>query len=85
MGVKQALDNVTPLNLSEIMRKLGLNSTLTDPILREQSGGRCDVVFQETKVSGYPLTSLSSRAAKKAQVLQHYDEEYLWRKATVLA
>ena len=35
---------------------------------------------KKQKYPAYLLTSLSSRAAKKAQVLQHYDEEYLWRK-----
>ena len=30
------------------------NATLTEAVLREQIGGRYDVVFQESEVSGIP-------------------------------
>ena len=40
IGAHQALGDVTPLNLVGTMRKLELNATLTEAILREQIGGR---------------------------------------------
>ena len=61
LDVKQAFDIVTPGNLSLRMKEMGIARMLAGAIVREQSGGRYDICFQETRVSGIPWTSLFSK------------------------
>ena len=49
MDAKQAFTNVTPLNLSETMTKMGVNTTLTEAVLRQQMGVTYDVCFHGNK------------------------------------
>ena len=48
--MKQAFDNVSPLNLSLVMKEMNIAPTLAGAILREQIGGKYDVCCQETSV-----------------------------------
>ena len=64
----QAFDNVSPKSLSMIMKEMDIVPLLAGAILREQIGGKIDICFQETRVSGYPMTSQSSIVEKKAHL-----------------
>ena len=48
MDVKQAFDNVSPENLSLVMKEMDIAPVLAGEILREQIGGNYDICFQET-------------------------------------
>ena len=48
---------------------LGQNATLTEAISREQIGGRYDVVFQESKVSGIPFDKSNNQRGKQSPSL----------------
>ena len=45
MDVIQAFDNVSPQNLSLVMKEMGIAPILASAILREQIGGKNDVCF----------------------------------------
>ena len=47
MDVKQAFDNVSPENLSLVMKDMGTAPVLAEAIMREQIGGKYDICFQE--------------------------------------
>ena len=48
LDVKQAFGNVSPENLSLVMKELKIVPVLAEAILREQIGGKYDICFQET-------------------------------------
>ena len=91
MDVKQAFDNVSPESLSLIMKEMDIAPMLAGSILREQLGGRYDICFQETRVSGIPfdksikqggkegpsLFNMMMRWKREPVSLQHDDEECL--------
>ena len=51
MGVKQVFDNVSPENLSLLMKGMDIAPVLPEAILRHQIGGKYDFYFQETRIS----------------------------------
>ena len=59
LDVKQAFDNVSPLNLSLVMKEINIAPTLAGAILREQIGGKYDVSFQDTRVLNIPFDKSS--------------------------
>ena len=65
MDVKQAFDNVSPVSLSLVMREMGSTPILAGAILREQIGGRYDICFQETTVSGIPFDKSIKQGGKE--------------------
>ena len=69
MNAKQAFDDVTPLNLSDTMRRMGINATLTEVMLRAQLRGRCDVCFQETKLTDIPFDKATKQGGKESPSL----------------
>ena len=48
LDVKQAFRNVSPENLSLVMKDMKIAPVLAEAILREQIGGKYDICFQET-------------------------------------
>ena len=51
LDVKQAFDNVSPEKLSWVMKEMGIDPNLARAILREQTGGKHDINFQETRIT----------------------------------
>ena len=69
MDVKQAFDNVSPESLSLIMKEMDVAPMLAGAILREQIGGRYDICFQETRVSGIPFDKSIKQGGKESPSL----------------
>ena len=69
MDVKQAFDNVSPESLSLIMKEMDIVPMLAGAILREQIGGRYDICFQETRVSGIPFDKSIKQGGKESPSL----------------
>ena len=57
IDAKQAFDNVSPENLSLVMKEMDIALVLAGAISREQIGGKYGICFQETRISGIPLKS----------------------------
>ena len=55
MDVKQAFDNVSPENLSLVMKGMNIALVFAGAILREQIGGKYDICFPETRISAIPF------------------------------
>ena len=53
--VKQSFDNVSPLNLSLVMKEMSIAPILAGAVVKEQIRGRYDICFQETRTSGIPF------------------------------
>ena len=76
--MKQAFDNVSPVNLSLVMKEMAIDLVLARAILREQIGGKYDSCFPETRSHEYPSTNPSNREGKRESVpVQSDDEECL--------
>ena len=69
LDVKQAFDNVSPLNLSLVMKEIGIALVLAGAILREQIGGKCDICFQETRSSDIPFDKSIKQGGKESPCL----------------
>ena len=67
--MKQAFDNVSPLNLSLVMREIGIAPVLAGAILREQIGGKYDNCFQETRISDIPFDKSIKQGGKESPCL----------------
>ena len=67
--MKQAFDNVSPLNLSLVMREIGIAPVLAGAILREQIGGKYDNCFQETRISDIPFDMSIKQEGKESLCL----------------
>ena len=52
--MKQAFNNVSLENLSLAMKEMDIALVLAGAIMRERIGGKYDICFQETRVSGIP-------------------------------
>ena len=59
--VKQAFDNVSLVSFSLVMKEMDITPILAAAILREQIGGRYDICFPETRVSGTPFDKSINR------------------------
>ena len=69
MDVKQAFDNVSPENLSLVMKEMDIAPVLAEAILREQIGGNYDICFQETRISGIPFDKSIKQGGKESPCL----------------
>ena len=69
LDVKQAFDNVSPLNLSLFMKEMDIAPILAEAILREQIGGRYDICFQETRISDIPFDKSIKQGGKESPSL----------------
>ena len=69
LHVKQAFDNVSPENLSLVMKEIKIAPVLAEAILREQIGGKYDVCFQETITSGIAFDKSIKQGAKESPCL----------------
>ena len=69
VDVKQVFDNVSPASLSLIMKEMDIAPMLAGAILREQIGGRYDICFQETRVSGIPFDKSTKQDGKESPSL----------------
>ena len=66
--VKQSFDNVSPLNLSLVMKEM-IAPILAGAIVREQVGGRYDICFQETRTSCIPFDWSIKQGGKESPCL----------------
>ena len=64
--MKQAFDNVPPWNLSLVMKDMNIAPILAGAILREQIGGKYDICFQETRISGIPFDKSITQGGKES-------------------
>ena len=62
MDVKQAFDNVSPENLSLVMKEI-------EAVLREQLGGKYGLCFPETRISGIPFDKSIKQGGKESPCL----------------
>ena len=69
MDVKQAFDHVSPENLSLVMKEMDIASVLAGSFLREQIGGKYDICFQETRISGIPFDTSIKQGGKESPCL----------------
>ena len=69
LDVKQASDNVTPENLSLMMKEMGIAPMLAGAILREQIGGRYDICLQQARRSGIPFDKSIEQGGKESPCL----------------
>ena len=49
LDVKPAFDNVSPENLSLVMKEMGIDPILARAMLREQNSGKYDIVIKDTE------------------------------------
>ena len=77
MGVKQVLDNVSPKNLSLVMKGMDIAPVLLEAILREQIGVKYDICSQETRISGIPFDKSTKQGGKESPCWFPDDEERL--------
>ena len=69
MDVKQSFDNVSPEYLSLVMKEMNIAPVLIEAILREQIGGKYDICFQETRISGIPFDKSIKQGGKESPCL----------------
>ena len=62
--MKQAVDNVSPLNLSLVMKEMSVAPILARAILREQNGGKNDMKQGSLE---YPLTNPSNKEGRRVR------------------
>ena len=67
--MKQALDNVSTLSLSLVMKEMGIAPVLAGAILREQIGGKYDICFQETRISDIPFDKSIKQGGQESPCL----------------
>ena len=67
--MKQAFDSVSPLNLSLAMKEMGIALVLVGAILRERIGGKYDICFQETGITGIPFDKSIKQGGKESPCL----------------
>ena len=59
------------------MKEMDIAPMLAGAIMREQIGGRYDICFQETRVSGIPFDKSINQGGREPMLVQHDDEECL--------
>ena len=64
LDAKQAFENVSLENLSLVMKEMIIAPVLAEAILREQIGGKYDICFQETRISGIPFDKSIKQGGK---------------------
>ena len=70
LDVKQAFDNLSPENLSLVMKDMkNCSCAGAEAILREQIGGKCDICFQETRISWRPFDKSTKQGGKESPCL----------------
>ena len=69
LDVKQAFDNVSPENLSLVIKEMKIAPVLAEAILEEQIGGKYDICFQETRTSGIPFDKSIKQGEKESPCL----------------
>ena len=69
MDVKQAFDNVSPESVSLFMKEMDIAPMPAGTILREQIGGRYDICFQETRMSGIPFVKSIKQGGRESPCL----------------
>ena len=69
MHVTQALDNVSPENLSLVMTEMDIAPVLAGAILREQVGGTYDICFSKTRISRIPFDRSIQQGGKESPCL----------------
>ena len=75
--MRQSSDNVSPLNLSQVMKEMKIAPCLAGAILKEQIGDKYDISFQEARISDIPLRQVHQvRRKEKSLLVQLDDEEY---------
>ena len=57
------------------MKEMDITPMMAGAILREQIGGRYDICFHETRVSGIPFDKSIKQGGKKKPVSLQYDDE----------
>ena len=67
--MKQALDNVSQENLNLVMKEMGIDPVVARAILREQIGGKYDICFQETRVTGIHFDKSITQGGKESPCL----------------
>ena len=80
LDVKQAFDNVAPLNWSLEMKEMNIAPVLAGAIFREQIGGKCDICFQETRISSIPLDRSIRQGGKESPCLFNLMMKSIFRK-----
>ena len=69
MDLKPAFDNVSPESLSLVMKEMDVAPMLPEAPLTEHIGGRYDICFQETRVSGIPFDKSIMQGGKESPCL----------------
>ena len=69
MDVKQAFDNVSPENLNLVMKDMKIVPVLAEAILRKQIGGKYDICFQETRITGIRFDKSIKQGGKESPCL----------------
>ena len=69
MHLKQAFDIVSSKNLSMVMKEMDIAPVLGGAILREQIGGKYDICFQETRISGIPFDKSIKQGGKESSCM----------------
>ena len=67
--VKQPFDNVSPENLSLVMKEMDIAPVLAGAILREQISSKYDICFQETRISGIHFDRSIKQGGKESPCL----------------
>ena len=57
---------MSPENLSLVMNEMDIAPVLAGAILRGQIGGKYDICFQETRISGIPFDRSIKRGGKES-------------------
>ena len=66
LHVKQAFVNVSPLNLSLVMKEMNIDPTLAGALLRERIGSKYDVCFPEMRVSSISCDKSMKQGGKES-------------------
>ena len=69
LDVKQAFDTVSPENLSLVMKEMNIAPVLAKAVSREQIGGKYDIWFQETRISGIHVDKSIKQGGKESPCL----------------
>ena len=69
LDVKQAFGNFPRENLSLVMAEMGIDPILAQAILREQIGGKYDICYQETRITGIPFDKSIKKGGKEIPCL----------------
>ena len=67
--MRQSFDNVSPLNLSQVMKEMTIAPCLAGAILREQIGDKYDICFQEARISDIPFDKSIKQGGKESPCL----------------